>query len=73
MQNHFIQRFDYDINPLFNVYPSNIFTEKDDIIIFNLINQIDSCIILGQQEKNYFFRTLLKKKIVSLVNQIRTN
>jgi hypothetical protein len=71
MINHFIQRLDYHANPVFNMHPSSVFTDQDNLMIYGLISKIDCSVTLCMNEENYFLRFLLKKEIKSLIGKIK--
>jgi hypothetical protein len=60
---HFIQQLDYSNNPIFNSYPNNVFSEEDNLWVYELINKIDNLVIFCTNEKIFFYVFYIKIKL----------
>lgn len=52
MTDYFIQRFDYLSNPFFNQYLGTVFSDQDNIIIYEAINRIDTMVAMYTQDES---------------------
>ncbi|MGI9192490.1 MAG: hypothetical protein ACR2IL_10240 [Chitinophagaceae bacterium] len=71
MARHFIQNFDYEVNPIFNVHTERAFTSSDNIAIYEHIKHIDNWIEIYLTDKKFVSRTIIESRIAQEVNHIR--
>lgn len=71
MTQYFIQRFDYQINPIFNEHDNSLFSDSDNISIYESIQRIDNWVAIYIQEKPLVKRAEVDAAIARYVNDIR--
>lgn len=69
---HFIQQFDYSVNPIFSEHHERVFSDADNIQIYEHIRVIDFWVELYVQEKKLVQRSSIELTISKEVEGIRT-
>jgi hypothetical protein len=72
MTDYFIQRFDYMSHPHFNPFVGKVFSDADNILIYESINRIDTVVAMYIQDESSMPFSLVDKAIKKEVDIIRS-
>lgn len=72
IKQHFIQQFDYAVNPIFSAHHERAFTDADNIAIYEHIRRIDFWVEVYLQEKKIVQRVNIELSISKEVAGIRS-
>ncbi|MBU3676261.1 MAG: hypothetical protein FGM54_03640 [Chitinophagaceae bacterium] len=68
---HFIQQFDYSVNPIFSEHTERVFSDADNIAIYEQIRRIDFWVDVYLTEKHLVKKTQIEQTIQKSVQAIR--